>query len=174
MKTKELSLSALLIALALGLSYTERFIPLNLLIPLPGVKLGLANVVTLFALYTMNKRQTAMILLIRCLMGSMFGGGITALAYSLTGGFLALLAMAAVKKLKFLSVYGASVLGAAAHNIGQVLAAMTLLGSKYIISYLPLLLITGIFCGLTTGALSAGVLRALRGSQREGVVTRYA
>lgn len=164
MKTKEISLSALLIALALGLSYTERFIPLHLLVPLPGVKLGLANIVTMFALYTMTKRQAAVILLLRCIMGSVFGGGITALIFSLTGGFLALLVMAGARKLPFLSVYGVSILGAAAHNIGQILASMAVLKSVYIVSYLPLLLVTGVICGLVTGTLAAGTLKALTAS----------
>lgn len=164
MKARDISLSALLIALALGLSYTERFIPLNLLVPLPGIKLGLANIVTMFALYTMTTRNAATILILRCIMGSFFGGGITGLLFSLTGGILALLVMNGAKRIPFFSVYGVSVLGAAGHNLGQVLASMAVLRSVHIVSYLPLLLMTGIVCGLVTGTLTAGTLRALRAS----------
>ena len=76
-KTRTLALSAMLIALALGLSYMERFLPLQLLIPLPGVKLGLANIVTLFALYFLGGKSAVQILVIRCALGAMFGGGLT-------------------------------------------------------------------------------------------------
>lgn len=160
--TKRLVQSAVLIALALALSYTERFIPLQLLIPLPGVKLGLANVVTLIALYLLGGKTAFTVLIIRCVLGSVFGGGITGLLFSLTGGLLAMSVMAAGKKLPFLSVYGVSVLGAAAHNVGQILAAMVLMQSVYIGMYLAYLLIVAVFTGFATGAACAGVLRILR------------
>lgn len=160
--TKRLVQSAVLIALALALSYTERFIPLQLLIPLPGVKLGLANVVTLIALYLLGGKTAFTVLIIRCVLGSVFGGGITGLLFSLTGGLLAMSVMAAGKKLPFLSIYGVSILGAAAHNVGQILAAMVLMNSVYIGMYLAYLLIVALFTGFATGAACAGVLRILR------------
>lgn len=160
-KAKQISLCAIMIALALALSYTERFIPLQLLIPLPGIKLGLANIVTLVALYLLKTRHAFMILIPRCVLGAVFGGGITGLLFSLCGGLLAMGIMAAVRKIPALSIYGVSILGAAAHNIGQILAAMALLNSVYIGAYLPYLLITAIFTGLLTGGACAGVLRVL-------------
>ena len=160
-KTKKLALSAVLIALALALSYTERFIPLQLVIPLPGIKLGLANIVTLVALYLFGPRQAFAILVPRCLLGAMFGGGITGLLFSVTGGVLALGAMAGGKQTGWFSVYGVSILGAAAHNVGQILAAMGLMQSVYVAAYLPWLLLMGIVTGLFTGGCCAGVLRAL-------------
>lgn len=161
-KTKRITLCALMIALALALSYTERFIPLQMVIPLPGVKLGLANIVTLIALYLMGSRYAFAILIPRCLMGAIFGGGITGLLFSMTGGVLALSVMALCKKARIFSVYGVSILGAAAHNIGQILAAMVLMHSVYIGAYLPYLLIVALFTGFATGAAGAGVLRALK------------
>lgn len=160
--TKTLVQSAVLISLALALSYVERFIPLQLLIPLPGVKLGLANVVTLIALYHLGGKNAFAILIIRCVLGSLFGGGITGLLFSLTGGLLAMTVMALWKNSPFLSVYGVSILGAAAHNIGQILAAMVLMHSVYIGMYLPYLLMVALFTGFATGAAGAGVLRILR------------
>lgn len=160
--TKPLVQSAVLISLALALSYMERFIPLQLLIPLPGVKLGLANVVTLIALYHLGSKNAFAILIIRCVLGSLFGGGITGLLFSLTGGLLAMTVMALWKNSPFLSVYGVSILGAAAHNIGQILAAMVLMHSVYIGMYLPYLLMVALFTGFATGAAGAGVLRILR------------
>lgn len=160
-KAKEVSFCAVLIALALALSYTERFIPLQLLIPLPGIKLGLANIVTLLALCLLKNRYAAMILLCRCLLSAVFGGGITGLLFSVCGGLLALGAMALAQKTGQFSIYGISVLGAAAHNIGQILAAMVLMNSVYIAAYLPYLLLVAIVTGLLTGTLCAGILRLL-------------
>ncbi len=159
--TKRMVQSAVLVSLALALSYAERFIPLHLVIPLPGVKLGLANVVTLIALYLMGTTNAFAILLLRCILGAVFGGGITGLLFSLTGGILAMSIMALGKKAAFLSVYGVSILGAAAHNIGQILAAMVLMNSLYIGMYLAYLLIVALFTGFATGAACAGILRIL-------------
>ena len=161
-KTKKLTLCAILIALALALSYTERFIPLQMIVPLPGVKLGLANIVTLMALYLMGPKAAFAILIPRCIFGAVFGGGITGLMFSLTGGILAMVAMILAKRVPVFSIYGVSILGAAAHNIGQILAAMVLMNSRYIGAYLSYLLLVALFTGVATGAAVAGVLRALK------------
>ena len=161
-KTKRLTLCAILIALAMALSYTERFIPLQMVVPLPGVKLGLANIVTLMALYLMGPKAAFAILIPRCVFGAVFGGGITGLAFSLIGGILAMCAMALSRKIPIFSVYGVSILGAAAHNVGQILAAMVLMNSVYIGAYLPYLLGVALFTGFATGAACAGILRALK------------
>jgi len=168
-KTKQVALCALLIALALGLSYVERFIPLQLVVPLPGVKLGLANIVTLMALYFLGPRTAFTVLVLRCFLGSLFGGGISGLAFSLTGGLLAMCSMALLRRVPFLSVYGVSVCGAAAHNLGQILAAMVLLGSAYVAAYLPLLLTVAVGTGLVTGAACAGSFRALKAAGVQGL-----
>lgn len=160
--TKRIVLSAVLVSLALAFSYMERFIPLQMLIPLPGVKLGLANVVTLIALYLLGTKSAFAILILRCFMGSVFGGGITGLLFSMTGGLLSMTVMALCKNAPLLSVYGVSILGAAAHNIGQILAAMVLMHSVYIGMYLSYLLVVALFTGFATGAACAGVLRILK------------
>ena len=162
MKTaKTLAQSAVLVALALALSYTERFIPLQMVIPLPGVKLGLANIATLVALYALGWQKTIPIVVVRCFLGALFGG-LTGILFSLTGGLLSLGVMAACKKIPLFSIYGVSILGAAAHNIGQIFAAMALMGSVYVWAYLPYLLLIAIFTGTATGAACAGVLRAFQ------------
>ena len=160
--TKRMVLSAVLVSLALALSYTERFIPLQMLVPLPGVKLGLANIVTLIALYLLGTKSAFAILVLRCVLGAAFGGGITGLLFSLTGGVLSMSVMALCKNAPILSVYGISILGAATHNIGQILAAMVLMNSAYIGMYLPYLLVVALFTGFATGAAGAGVLRILK------------
>lgn len=152
---------AVLIALALALSYIERFIPLQMIVPLPGVKLGLANIVTIIALYLLGVRSAFIILILRCLLGAAFGGGVTGLLFSLTGGILAMSVMVGASRARFLSIYGVSILGAAAHNIGQICAAMLLMRSVYIGAYLPYLLVVALFTGFATAAAGAGVLRIL-------------
>lgn len=161
-KTKHLTICAVLIALAMALSYTERFIPLQMVIPLPGVRLGLANIVTLIALYLMGPKAAFVILIPRCIFGAVFGGGITGLAFSLTGGILAMLTMTVTRKIPIFSIYGVSIFGAAAHNIGQIMAAMVLMNSIYIGAYLPYLLGVALVTGFATGAAGAGILRALK------------
>ncbi len=156
-----MALCAVLIALALALSYLERFIPLQLVVPLPGIKLGLANIVTLIALYLLGTKCAFAILIPRCILGAVFGGGITGLLFSLTGGVLAMGVMALCRKMSVFSVYGVSILGAAAHNIGQIFASMGVLSSVYVASYLPYLLLVAIVTGFATGTASAGVLGIL-------------
>ena len=163
-KTNQLTLCALLIAVALVLSYMERFFPLQLLIPLPGIKLGLANIVTVMALYFFGEKHAFTILVLRCVLGSVFGGGISGLAFSMTGGLLAMTTMSISRRLGIFSVYGVSVLGAAAHNIGQIGVAVFLMNSVYVVGYLPYLLAVSVFTGLATGAACAGVFRALAAS----------
>lgn len=160
--TKRIVQGAVLVSLALALSYIERFIPLQFLVPLPGVKLGLANVVTLIALYRLGGKSAFAVLTLRCVLGAVFGGGFTGLLFSLTGGLLSMSVMALSKKCPLFSVYGVSILGAAAHNIGQILAAMVLMRSVYIGMYLPYLLGVALFTGFATGAAGAGVLRILK------------
>ena len=156
MKTKQLTTGAILAALALALSYVEGMFPLP--VPLPGFKLGLANIVTLFALYTLGAPSALSILLVRVLLGAMFAGNASALIYSLLGGFAAMAVMIALSRARGLSVYGVSIGGAAAHNIGQVAAAMLTLGSAAPAAYLPLLLVVAVFSGALTGLICSLLL----------------
>ncbi len=159
--TKKVALCAVLVALALALSYAERFFPLQLLIPLPGIKLGLANVVSLIALFLLESRAALGVVTLRCILGAMFGGGITGLLFSLTGALLSFGVMQAAKRIPCFSIYGVSILGAAAHNIGQIAAAMLLMQTVTIASYLPYLLLVALFTGFATGGAAAGVLNIL-------------
>lgn len=161
-KTKRLALAAVLTALALGLSYMERMIPLGLLIPLPGIKLGLANVVTLFALCYLGAPMAFTILGARVFLGALFAGNFSALLYSAMGGFLALIVMALVLRFcRRLSVYGVSIAGAAAHNVGQIGAALITLGNSAVLGYLPVLLLAALLSGSITGCLSSLLFRAM-------------
>ena len=159
--TKQLTLCAVLTAMALALSYLENFFPLSLAIPIPGVKLGLANIVTVFALYVLGPGQAMLILLARCLLGAVFAGNMNALIFSLLGGVSAMLVMILLSRSRKLSVYGVSVGGAAAHNCGQVAAAVLTLGNTAPLYYLPILLGVSLFTGALTGLVTACLFRAL-------------
>ena len=159
--TKQLTLCAVLTAMALALSYLENFFPLSLAIPIPGVKLGLANIVTVFALYVLGPGQAMLILLARCLLGAVFAGNMNALIFSLLGGVSAMLVMILLSRSRRLSVYGVSIGGAAAHNCGQVAAAVLTLGNTAPLYYLPILLGVSLFTGALTGLVTACLFRAL-------------
>lgn len=159
--TKKLALAAVLTALALGLSTLENLFPVSLLVPLPGIKLGLANIVTVFALYRLGAPFALAILVARCLLGAMFAGNVSALLFSLMGGVLAMLVMILLRRAKRLSVYGVSIAGAAAHNIGQICAAMLVLGGTAVLGYLPALLGVSLVTGALTGLVTSLLFRAM-------------
>ena len=162
LKTRQLALCALLTAMALALSYMENFFPLSLVIPLPGIKLGLANIVTVFALYVLGPAQAMSILVARCFLGSLFAGNLNAMLFSMLGGVAAMLVMILLSRLPGLSVYGVSIGGAAAHNCGQVAAAMVTLGNAAPLYYLPVLLGVSLFTGALTGLVAGLLFRAMK------------
>jgi FAD:protein FMN transferase len=156
-----LTIDAILLALALVLSIVERWIPLELIVPVPGLKLGLANIVTLFALLRLKPQDALIILLVRCLVMGAITGPMT-LLFSLAGGFLAFLAMWLLSRWegRAFSVIGISLAGAAAHNIGQVsVAGLVLSEPLLLLTYLPPLLLTGLFTGTLTGIAAFPVIR---------------
>ena len=154
MKTKRLTKLALLTAAALILFVVELQIPSP--VPIPGVKLGLANVVTLFAVYKFKKGEAALLLLARILLGSVFAGSAMTLLYSLCGGGLCLAGMLLLKRvIPEDSMWITSMLGAVLHNVGQIAAAIAVTATPGLILYLPVLLVSGCIAGLFTG-LCAG------------------
>ena len=160
MGTKQLTLCAELTALALALGVMEQSIPAAV-IPVPGVKLGLANIVTLFALYALGPGQALMILAARCLLGSMFAGNLNALLFSLLGGLAAMGTMILLARTGRFSVYGVSAGGAAAHSCGQMAAAVLTLGNTAPLRYLPVLLGVSLLTGALTGLAASCLFRAL-------------
>ena len=156
---RALTRCAVLTALALAISVAEGLVPLSILVPLPGLRLGLANLVTVFALCRLSGREALGILAARCLLGALVGGNLSALAYSLTGGLLALWLLLHVPAL---SLFGVCIAGAAAHNTGQILAASVVLGSPAVALYLPPLLLASIVTGAVTGAASILLVHRVR------------
>ncbi len=153
---KKLTLNSLLISLALVLAFIERFIPLNLIVPVPGIKLGLANIVTMFALFWVDIPSAITITVLRCVLASLLFGGMSSLIYSLSGAFFALVIMILLKfgYEKVFSLLGISMGGAAAHNTGQIAAASIMMKNTAVFAYLPVLLITGLATGLFTAIIS--------------------
>ena len=157
MKTKKLILTAILTAFALVAFVIEGAIPP--LTPIYGVKLGLANIFTLFALYALGTRYAAAVLSLRIVLGSIFTGQLVSFIYSLSGGLLSFLLMILLKRffpLKQLWVL--SVLCAVTHNIGQLAAAVFMTQTFAIAYYLPVLILSGIIAGAFTGLCAQLVL----------------
>ena len=153
-RTKRLCLDACLVAFAMMLSYLEVLLPLQALIPLPGFRLGLANVAVTVTFCLLSPIDAACVSTIRILLMGLLFGSATSLYFSFLGGlcsFLMLLLLSRVAKR--CSFAGVSVMSAAAHNFGQILAAMTLFGTGLIFSYLPLLLIASVIYGGIVGLL---------------------
>ncbi len=158
--TKQLTTMALLTAIALAIHVAEAQIPP--LIAIPGVKLGLANIITVYAAFSIGGGAAAMILIARILLGSMFGGGVMSMMYSLAGGVLCLLITLVLRKiLTVKQIWVAGVMGAVAHNIGQILVAVVVTGTPSIVSYLPILLISGVITGTFTGFAAQAVVNRM-------------
>lgn len=150
MELKKLTRDAFLTAIALTIFMVEAQIPA--LVPIPGVKLGLANIVTVFALFAYGPKDALLILLIRVFLGSVFSGQMTTFFYSLSGGLLCFAVTRLMKKvLSERQIWVAAVIGAVFHNIGQIIVAILITSTPGIIVYLPILLVSGIITGLFTG-----------------------
>jgi heptaprenyl diphosphate synthase len=161
--TRKLTIAGLMTALALALSYLEHLIPLQAVVPIPGIKLGLANIVTLFALICLEKRYAFGILIARCVLQTLFFGSVTSFCFSISGGILSLVVMSGFVYgyPRFFSVIGISIAGAACHNIGQILCAMLFFQSIAVLSYLPVLLLLCIISGALTGYIGTLVVNRL-------------
>lgn len=161
---RKLSQCGLLVALALVLSLVERLIPLQLIVPIAGIKLGLANIVILFALIMLDIKQTAVIFICRIVLSSIFAGSFTGFLFSFLGGLFSIIIMYILLKWegKLFSFYSISIAGAAAHNIGQIIAAIFVLNSVYIVAYLPMLLICSFPLGFITGYTAKIVINHLK------------
>ena len=158
-KSRKIAYFGLNVALAFVLSYFESLIPLN--IGIPGIKLGLANLAVLTALYMLSAKDAFCISIIRIVLVGVTFGGISAMIYSLAGGLLSFAVMAASKKLLRLSPVGVSVLGAAAHNIGQLVAAGIIMRNLGALYYLPVLLVSGSVTGAAVGIVGEILIKRL-------------
>ena len=152
--TKKIVSCGLLSALAIVVSTLERFIPLQSVIPLPGIKLGLSNCIILLALVYYGLPYALGVMTVKCAVVSLLFSGLTSFVYSFFGGLLATLGMFLLLRFKDrFSLIGVSVFGAALHSTGQISAAALMLGSAYIFGYLPLLLFASVVTGCITGTV---------------------
>lgn len=150
MDIKRLAQMGLLTCIALIIFVVEMQIPLP--VPIPGMKLGLANIVTVYAVYRYTPKEAALILTVRIILGSVFSGNPSALLFSISGGILCLLGMLLLKRfIDEKHIYLSSIIGAVLHNMGQVTAAAAVMGTMSVFAYLPILTVSGCIAGLFTG-----------------------
>ena len=146
-------------ALALIFSYVETLIPFQ--IGIPGVKLGLANLVIVVALYKLSLKETYLLSIVRVLLSGFLFGNYFSIIYSLAGGLLSLTVMAALTRFGGFSVMGVSLAGGVFHNIGQLLIAMAVVETYSVMYYLPVLLVAGMITGFVIGLVSNEMLKRL-------------
>ena len=159
--TKRLAVLAMFTAIALTIFVAEAQIPP--VVPIPGVKLGLANIVTLIAMALLGRRQAGEILLVRIVLGSVFTGGVSAMLFSIAGGVFAYLVMClTLRRLPERLLWVVSVLAAFGHNAGQLLVAVWVTGTPSILVYAPALVAASVVTGAFTGVAAVYLVRALR------------
>ena len=157
MKTRKLTTLGLSVALALILSYVESLLPP--LVAVPGVKVGLPNIVILFLLYRYGWKEAGAVSLLRLLLSAALFTGFAAFFYGLAGAVLSLIGSALLKRTGRFSPLGVSVVGGVLHNLGQIALAALILDSGYIFSYFPVLLLSGTLAGALMGLLAGEMIR---------------
>ena len=157
MKTKKLTLMALLTAIALTIFMIESQIPA--LVPIPGIKLGLANIITVFAVFALGPKEAASILFVRVFLGAVFAGNFSTIFYSGAGGLCAILVTIGTRKiLTNNQLWVAGALGAVGHSVGQMAMAITLTATPGLAVYLPVMIFCSVVSGLFTGLCAQLVL----------------
>ena len=160
MNTKKLTTLAITVTLAMALSFLESQIPP--LVAVPGVKLGLANIAVIFALYRFGAREAAAVSALRVFLVALLFGSFVSALYSIAGAILSFFVMLLLRRLKIFSEVGVSVAGGVCHNVGQIAVACVLLETNVILYYLPFLLLSGTVAGVGVGVLSALLIRKLK------------
>jgi heptaprenyl diphosphate synthase len=161
-KNKKYALIIILVTNAIVISFLESFIPIP--VPVPGVKLGLGNIITMIAISFLGLNDVIFIVVVRCFVIAILTRGVMMLAFSLSGGILSALVMWILyKKLQeVFSIKGISVIGAIVHNTTQVLVASLILGQVVVMFYLPVLLISSVVTGLITGSIGELAINEIR------------
>ena len=160
MKTKKLAVMAMTTAVAMVLSFVESQIPA--FVAVPGVKMGLANIAVVFALYRLGWKEAVGISLVRVVLVSLLFGSVASLFYSLAGAVLSLAGMGLLKRSGKFTEIVVSVAGGVLHNIGQIAMACILLETDVLRYYLPFLLVSGILAGIVIGVISAILVKRIR------------
>lgn len=156
LSNKKLAFSGLMVACGLVMGYLEFLIPLP--IGIPGVKIGLSNIITLLTLYLMGPSISIIILLLRIILSGLLFGNAFGILYSLFGAVFAFASMYFCHKISKLSIVGVSVAGGVMHNIGQLILACFIVNQIKLSFYLPVLLLSGLLCGILVGIISGIVI----------------
>ena len=156
-RTKDLTLLALSVSVAMVLSFIESKIPA--FVAIPGIKVGLANVAVIFTLYKQGVKEAIVVSLVRCVLISLLFGSVVSLLYSLAGAFLSFTVMIVLKNLTPLGTPGVSVAGGVCHNIGQIIVASLMLETNVVIYYLPFLILSGTIAGIAVGVASSLLIK---------------
>lgn len=160
MNTKRLTTMSLLTSMALIIFIIEASLPS--LTPIPGIKLGLSNIITVYAMFVLGPLDTVLILLSRIILGSIFSGNMSTLLYSLAGGLLCYVSMLIMRKfLTLKQIWICSVIGALCHNIGQITVAILITNTMSLIYYLPILMVSAIVSGMFTGLCAQYLINRL-------------
>ena len=159
MTVKKLTALSVAVALAMVLSFIESLIPP--LVAVPGVKIGLANVVTVFLLYVFGWKEAATVSLIRVCLSALLFGSAVSLIYAISGAALSFVGMLLLKMIPFSSEVSVSIAGGVLHNAGQIIAACVIMENAAIFSYLPPLVISGTVAGIAVGLLAAILIKKL-------------
>lgn len=158
--TDKIVLCGVFTALAMIFSYIESIIPIP--IPVPGIKLGIANIAVITILYVIGVKEAVVIDVLRIILTAILFGNINSFLFSISGAILSLLVMIIMKKTDYFSVIGVSVCGGVMHNVGQIIAAVFIMGSEAIVYYLPLLIVSGVFTGVVIGVVSGIVAKHIK------------
>jgi heptaprenyl diphosphate synthase len=148
------------LGLAIICGYVEMLIPFDF--GIPGIKLGLANIVSVYILYKNGFLPSLTVNVSRIILCSLLFGNVMSLFYSLCGGVLSLLIMFAFKRFKIFSIIGVSVAGGTAHNVGQLCAASLIIGAKALTYYLPFLMLSGVITGFLIGMASFYLIKHIK------------
>lgn len=154
--SKKVAMTGMFVALAMIFSYIEVLIPINF--GIPGMKLGLANLVVVVTLYVLGAKLACAVSLIRIVLVAMTFGNMSAMLYSMAGGILSFAGMTLLKRIPGFSVIGVSIFGGVLHNAGQLLVAMAVVENIHLMGYLPALMIAGILTGMAIGFVSLQVI----------------
>lgn len=149
------------IAVAMVFSYVESFIKID--IAVPGIKIGLANIVTILVLHQMGLADAVIVSALRIFLSSLLFGNVTIMIYSLAGAAVSILLMWISEKIGFFSVAGTSILGGVGHNMGQLLVAYFIIKNQNVLIYAPVLILSGTVTGILIGIAAAFVIRAVGG-----------
>lgn len=162
MSNRKIAWMGMLVAAAFVLGYIESLLPISF--GIPGIKLGLSNIVVMLCLYQCSLKQTFTIAILRIVLTGLTFGNLSMMLYSLAGGMLSFGVMLILKKSDKFSVYGVSIAGGVCHNLGQILVAVVVLQQKaLLLYYLPFLLVAGCVSGGCIGFVAARLIKRLHG-----------